>query len=276
MITEGQNGSLIDFFKLFNFQRDMRHRLHKFTQVNWCCLCWVSRAGRLPTIGSRVTGIGYAQFLRTSSLTFFQQKLGEDLRRSFGFRILFCDTTPNASNSDKLVFAIQNTSLKETLTKRLFYVKEANDDTGQGMPEIIIRTLSRRRIPLDKRAFQSYYNARAMSDLFNGAQHEMFELLDCLIPCIPCLAHRLNILKNTAAIHLFEYLSFSTSLAIYTSSSLHRQSILPLLKENSFRFKKVLTSETYHELGKLKGLKPYKQQLLSLKQQFQPFAKHNS
>ena len=97
--------------------------------------------------------------------------------------------------------------------------------TKQGMAESIIGTLTRREIPLDKLAFQSYDYASAMSGQFNGAQQKVSELLSRRVPYIPCQAHRLNtVIEHScnSSLLIAELFNILEEIYVFFSSSTKR------------------------------------------------------
>lgn len=208
--TEEQDGNFVQFVQLLAryvpaleaWLNDSRYRPYKVTYLH---------------------KMSQNEFIELLSAEVREKILDEVLDSEF--YSVMADTTPDASHSDKLAVVIRTISSEGMPRERLLDVSEANDKTGQGMAESIIGTLTRRGIPLDKLAFQSYDYASAMSGQFNGAQQKVSELLSRRVPYIPCQAHRLNtVIEHScnSSLLIAELFNILEEMYVFFSSSTKR------------------------------------------------------
>ena len=104
---------------------------------------------------------------------------------------VMADTSPDTSNTDRLVVAVRYVDEDNVPNERVLEMKETTDKTGQGQAKEVLDSLTS-RIPSaqDALVYQSYDYTASMSGVFNGVQQCLQELIGRSIPYIPCQGHR--------------------------------------------------------------------------------------
>ena len=104
---------------------------------------------------------------------------------------VMADTSPDTSNTDRLVVAVRYVGEDNMPNERVLEMKETTDKTGHGQAKEVLDSL-KSRIPdaQDTLVYQSYDYTASMSGVFKGAQQCLQELVGRSIPCIPCQGHR--------------------------------------------------------------------------------------
>ena len=138
------------------------------------------------------------KYLSPSSQNEFINLLAEDVKSrivkdvvSAEMYSVMADTSPDTSNTDRLVVAVRYVDENNVPNERVLEMKETTDKTGEGQAKEILDTLQA-RIPSSQDAlvYQSYDYTASMSGIFNGAQQCLQEKIGRSIPYIPCQGHR--------------------------------------------------------------------------------------
>ena len=138
------------------------------------------------------------KYLSPSSQNEFINLLAEDVKShivkdvvSAEMYSVMADTSPDTSNTDRLVVAVCYVDKNNVPNERVLEMKEKTDKTGEGQAKEILDTL-KARIPSgqDALVYQSYDYTASMSGIFNGAQQCLQEKIGRSIPYIPCQGHR--------------------------------------------------------------------------------------
>ncbi|KAJ8019083.1 Zinc finger MYM-type protein 1 [Holothuria leucospilota] len=142
---------------------------------------------------------------------------------------VMADTTPDASNKDRLAVALRYVNESGVVKERLLEVKETLDKTGAVHAADIIKSLEDNDLDTTQLAFQSYDFASNMSGKHKGAQAEIEKELERSVPYIPCQAHRTNTVvehacdSSTMVQELFNILQ---ELYVFFSGSTKRHNLL--------------------------------------------------
>ena len=138
------------------------------------------------------------KYLSPSSQNEFISLLAEDVKNrivkdvvSAEMYSVMADTSPDTSNTDRLVVAVRYVDENNVPNERVLEMKETTDKTGEGQAKEILDTL-KARTPSgqDALVYQSYDYTASMSGIFNGAQQCLQEKIGRSIPYILCQGHR--------------------------------------------------------------------------------------
>ena len=137
------------------------------------------------------------RYLSLASQNEFISLLADDVKsgiaqdvNSAGMYSVMADTSPDTSNTDRLVVAVRYVDGTNSPKERVLEVKEAIDKTGQGQAKEILDSLNSRLSNESELVYQSYDYTASMSGNFKGAQQCLQDMVGRSIPYIPCQSHR--------------------------------------------------------------------------------------
>ena len=138
------------------------------------------------------------KYLSPSSQNEFINLLAEDVKNrivkdviSAEMYSVMADTSPDTSNTDRLIVAVRYVDENNVPNERVLEMKETTDKTGEGQAKEILDSF-KARIPSghDALVYQTYDYTASMSGISNGAQQCLQEKIGRSIPYIPCQGHR--------------------------------------------------------------------------------------
>ena len=137
------------------------------------------------------------KYLSPASQNEFISLLADDVKsriardvNSAGIYSVMADTSPDSSNTDRLVVAVRYVDEENSPRERILEMKEAIDKTGQGQAKEILDSLNSKVSSNSELVYQSYDYTASMSGSVKGAQQCLQDMVGRSIPYIPCQSHR--------------------------------------------------------------------------------------
>ena len=172
------------------------------------------------------------------------QKIVDEVKESKYFGIIV-DSTPDLTHMDQLTFILRYVDTADLVpVERLLKFIPIYSHKGKSLSDVILDFLSRNDVDIMNCRSQSYDNASNMSGRYNGVQ-ACIKKINPLADYVPCSAHSLNLVGNTAASCCMDAISFFgivQRLYNFLSSSTHRWNLFVESKDSSYVVKSL--SET--------------------------------